>query len=105
MPLPLETQKAIVTPNAIYAPLVQIMCVPSDVGLHISANITLSAAEVKNAGEANESWIPSGRSELIIIPDILNLEPDIIAAAPSVGQLFLNIVQLIGYINNVRKVL
>lgn len=105
MPLPLVTNKATVVPNAVYAPTIQIMCHIVNGKLKVGAMITIAAAKCENAGEANETWTAVGKSETVVIADIMNLPNDLSAYSTDVQQLFGLIVTLIGNINNVRQIL
>ena len=97
MPLPIETQ--IETPNAVYASNIVLSSRIVNGQLRISANIILAGA-INTEG----TWVKAtGQRATIRIPDILNLDPDLVSIAPQVAQLFTGLVEVIGTINYIRK--
>jgi len=100
MPLPLE--KSYAAPNAIYAPQILLQSAIVNGQLMTSAHITLQTARVSEKGV----WeIAPGRSETVVINDILNLPDDLSSQAKRVQDIYGAIVELIGQVNSTRKVL
>lgn len=103
MPIPFET--SVQTPNAVYIPQIIIQCGIVDGQLKTSAQIILSGAHVTNAGEANESWTQTGQTQIMQIPDIMNLDSDLASLQTDVYTVFGGIINLVGSMNAIRKVL
>lgn len=103
MPIPFETTAP--TPNAVYIPQIVIHCGIVDGQLRTSAQIILSGAIVTNAGEENENWVQTGQTQMIQIPDVMNLDADLASLQTDVYTVFGGIINLIGAMNSIRKVL
>ena len=97
MALPMQTQ--VETPNAVYASNIILQSRIVNGQLRISANITLAGAIF-----ADNVWTKAtGQHATIRIPDISNLDPDLVSIAPQVEKLFAGLVEVIGTINSIRK--
>jgi len=105
MPLPLETDVTPLEPNSLYTPQIFVQCNIVDGKLKTSANIILSAANVQNAGTENETWTPAGIRKTIHIDDVEHLDADLSELQGLVNQAFVNVVTVVGAINNIRKIL
>lgn len=97
MALPIQTQ--VETPNAVYASNIILQSRIVNGQLRVSANVTLAGAIF-----ADNAWVKAtGQRATIRIPDIINLDPDLVSIAPQVAQLFTGLVETIGTINSIRK--
>lgn len=99
--VPLTPQTTPVAPTALYSP--QILLQTSIVGgrLVTSATILLAGA---NVGE-EDTWSATGPSASIHLSNIEHLETDLAGLQSDVNSLYATIVQLIGNLNSIRKVL
>ncbi|HBG28588.1 MAG: hypothetical protein A2Y10_08575 [Planctomycetes bacterium GWF2_41_51] len=99
MPLPLEKQP--IVPNALYAPTIILQTSIATGQILTSAQITLKGGSV----DENGKWSPAdSQAKTVYLPNIFSLESDISSYSQDVIELFNLIVQLIGNINSVRKV-
>jgi hypothetical protein len=99
MPLPIEKQP--IVPNALYAPTIILQTSIATGQIVTSAQITLKGGCV----DENGKWSAAdSQAKSVYIPNISALEPDIAQYSQDIAQLFELIVQLIGNINSVRKV-
>mgnify|MGYP001388225918 CR=1 FL=1 len=99
MPLPLENIP--VLPNAVFASQIVLQSFVTGGDLKVVANIVLQGAVVENG-----VWKQAtGQCASINISDVLNLDPDLASLQPQVSQLFAGLVDVIGQINSIRKVI
>ena len=100
MPLPLET--ILPTPNAVYAPQILLQSSMQNGRLVTSAQITLGAAIVDKAG----NWLDStGQFQTIYISDVENLDKDLASMQDLIPDIMMGIIQLIGGLNAIRKII
>jgi hypothetical protein len=100
MPLPLE--KSVEIPNALLVPQIVLQTGISNGQLVTSAAITLMPCKV----DINGKWSETGSAcQTVYIPDVMKLDRDIEGLQKSVGNLFTELVGIIGQINSIRKVL
>jgi hypothetical protein len=117
MPLPLETeittvQPVPVIPNSIYVPHIDITTNIYNGEIKTSAILTLKAAQVNEYGVWSEvpsnplfSMMSDMNKVTVEIPDVDNLDPDIIALQPQIDQIFQGIIYLVYQLNATRKLL
>jgi hypothetical protein len=103
MPIPIETASP--TPNAVFIPQMVIQCGIQNGQLVTSAQIVLAGAVVTNAGTAEETWEAAGPTRSFFVPDVMNLEEDLLALQTDVYTIFGGIIGLVGAMNAIRKVL
>lgn len=103
MPLPILKQAVI--PNSIYFPKISFVTDIINNKQVISAYITLAAAKVTDAGLETETWVDSGQTQTVYLPDIMNLEPDIESLSGLTSDIYNGFISLINDINNIREVL
>ena len=99
-----ETQPT--SPNAVYPAMVIFQTGINASGkLRTSMQITYSDAVVTNEGEANEAWVNTGRSNMVMIDDIGDLPQDIAAGAALMTAMKAAIYTVVSKLNQIRKVL
>jgi len=98
MTIALETTP--VTPNAVYTPQILLQTAISGGKLVTSAQIHMAGAKVDDG-----AWEASGPNGMVYIPDVENLDEDLSGLADDATALYASIVDLVGKINAVRKVL
>lgn len=105
MPLPLENAASV--PNAVYTPSIFLSSVIVDGRLVVKAKMVLASARCDD-GVWSKASGPSG---VVEINDVENLPEDLAAAvvgetpAPLlIGQIMTGIIQLVGAVNAVRKI-
>ena len=100
MPLPLETQ--MIMPNAVYAPQIVLSSFFDNGRLVTSASVTIKGGRVDEKGNWSEA---ASDAKTVYVADVENPEADIACILPQVGILAATIVDIIGTINSIRKVL
>lgn len=99
MPIPL--QKKVLQPNIVYCPQLILQSGLVNGQLKTSAVITLAAANADAEGKLTST----GQNEMIHVPDVLALEPDLAELQPAIVAVFGQIVELLGRMNAIRKAL
>ena len=93
------------TPNAVFAPMIQMMAGVVDGKLVTSCQITLCSAKVTNEGTASEKWERAGEAKTIFIPDINKLDADLSPVQSKVDEAYAGLKSLISFMNSVKKVI
>jgi hypothetical protein len=89
-------------PNALLVPQIVLQTGISNSQLVTSAHITLMPCKVDSDGRWNET---GSACQTVYIPDVMKLDGDIASLQKAVGNLFTELVGIIGQINSIRKVL
>lgn len=96
------TQKV---PNSVYVPQFMIQTGINNGQLITSCQIVYAAAKVISAGLPTEQWVPTGQNQMIYIPDLNNLDPDLAKYQTQVTNWYNNLVAVLEAFNSTRKVL
>lgn len=98
--MPLEPQKPTVTPNAVYIPQLILQTGIYNGVLTTSCQVVYTQAYV----DENGLWQQTGISNATHIPNVLVLPEDLVHLQSEVNQMYAIIIDLVGDINLVRKV-
>jgi hypothetical protein len=102
MPLPKETSNTVV-PNSLIIPQIVLQTYVSNGQLVTSATITLQDAYYD---QATSRWVETGGVlKTVYIPNIYNLDDDIASLQTDVIAIVSSLIDIIGDINSIRKVL
>ena len=103
MILPLVTKPTV--PDSIFIPMILLQTGIVNGKLYTSCQLQFSAAKVENPNTEKENWIPTGQTQTIYLSDLLNLESDLEKLGDKVKALYGDILEIIAFVNETRKVL
>ena len=108
--MPLTPQTEVITPNAILIPEIKITTKVLDGLLVTSVDVVLQGAVIntltdEETGETTEQWNAVGVPTSVRVDDITALDEDIQPAAEAIGIAGYKLIESIGIINYIRKLI